>query len=52
MIMNVVTVSTKEKTINELLQQARDDGLIVESANGQRFLLVSIENWVSFDVGD
>lgn len=44
--------ANRRKILNELLEQARDEGLILQSANGQRFLLVSIENWMSFDVGD
>ena len=50
--MNVVTVPIEEKILNELLDQARNDDLILQSTDGRQFLLVSIENWVSFDVGD
>ena len=50
--MNTVTVPIEEKTLNALLEKARDDGLILQSAGGERFLLVSVENWQSYEVGD
>jgi len=50
--MNIVTVSSEDKTINDLLVQAHDDGIILQTADGQKYLLMSIEKWLSFEVGE
>lgn len=50
--MKIITVPTEEKMLNELLQQARESNLILEVADGQRFMLVFIEEWKSFEVGE
>ncbi len=49
--MKTVTVPARSKTLNELLKRARRTGLILQSADGQRFVLASIEGWEGFDVG-
>ncbi len=49
--MKTITVSPRAKTLNSLLRKARRNGLILQSADGQRFVLTSIENWEGFDVG-
>ncbi|MDZ7361857.1 MAG: hypothetical protein ONB46_14190 [candidate division KSB1 bacterium] len=48
--MKTLTVPAKEKTLNDVLKKARRNGLILQSANGQRFVLISIENWEGFNV--
>jgi hypothetical protein len=45
-------VVSRYKILNALLKQAQQSGLILEAADGQRFLLVSIENWEGFEVGE
>ncbi len=50
--MTVITVPAEEKMLNELLKQARRSGLILETADGQRFVLISIEEWEEFEVGN
>ncbi|RMF67127.1 MAG: hypothetical protein D6743_05375 [Calditrichaeota bacterium] len=50
--MKVVTVSTKEKFLFDLLMTAQEEGVILETTDGQQFVLLSLEDWQSFDVGD
>jgi len=50
--MKTITVSARAKTLNDLLKKARRKSLILQSGNGQRFVLASIEGWEGFEVGD
>ena len=50
--MKTVAVPTRARTLNVLLKQAQGSGLILQSADGQRFVLASIEKWAGFDVGE
>ena len=49
--MKTVTVPARAKTLNSLLKKARRSGLILQSMDGQRFVLASLEHWEGFDVG-
>lgn len=49
--MKTITVSSRAKTLNDVLKKARRNGLILQSAVGERFVLTSIKNWEGFDVG-
>ena len=49
--MRTITVPAGAKTLNDLLKKARRSGLILQSVDGQRFVLASIESWQGFDVG-
>lgn len=49
--MKTIIVPARAKTLNELLKKARRTGLILQSADGQRFVLASIKDWEGFDVG-
>jgi hypothetical protein len=49
--MKTVMVSARSRTLNDLLKKARRTGLILQSADGQRFVLTSVEQWEGFDVG-
>ena len=49
--MKTVTVPARAKTLNDLLKQARRADLILQSQDGQRFVLASLEHWEGFDVG-
>jgi len=50
--MKVITIPSEEKTLNKLFKQAQHAGLVLQSVEGQRFVLASIgENWEGFDVG-
>jgi hypothetical protein len=48
--MKTIAVSARDKTINDLLKKARRGTIILESANGQRFALTSVNDWEAFDV--
>jgi hypothetical protein len=50
--MKTIAVSARAKTLNELLKKARRGTVILESADGQRFALTSVNNWEGFDVGN
>ncbi len=50
--MKTITVSTKSKTLNELLKKAKRSGLILQSADGDKFLLTRIVEAQGFYVGD
>lgn len=49
--MKTVSIPLRAKTVNSLLKKARRNGLILQSADGERFVLTSIEGWEGFDVG-
>ncbi|MDI6794153.1 MAG: hypothetical protein QME81_15035 [bacterium] len=40
------------KTLNELLKKARRKEIVLESADGQRFVLASIQSWEGFEVDE
>ncbi len=50
--MKTVTVSPRAKTLHSLLRKARRNGLILQSPEGERFVLTPIGNWIGFDVGE
>ena len=50
--MKTIIVSSRSKTIHALLKQARRNGLILESPEGERFVLAPIGDWQAFEVGD
>lgn len=50
--MKVVTVPTEQKFLFDLLMEVREEGLILQTTDGQQFILLSLEEWHGFDVGD
>ncbi|MDY6784922.1 MAG: hypothetical protein SW833_20675 [Cyanobacteriota bacterium] len=50
--MRVVTVSPEQQNLVELLKIVNEEGLILETTDGQQFLLFSLEDWQGFEVGD
>ncbi len=50
--MKVVTVSAEQKFLFDLLMKAQEEGLILQTTDGQQFVLLSLEDWQGFDVGD
>ena len=50
--MKTVTVSPRAKTLHSLLRQARRKGLILQSPEGERFVLTPIGDWIGFEVGE
>ena len=49
--MKAMIVSRQQKTLSALLQKARRRNVILESVDGQRFVLAPISDWQGFDVG-
>jgi hypothetical protein len=49
--MKAISVSARAKSLNELLKKARRGTIILESADGQRFALTSVNDWEGFNVG-
>ena len=49
--MKTFSVSARAKTLNELLKKARRGTVILQSADGQRFALTSVNDWEGFEVG-
>ena len=50
--MKVVTVPAEQKFLFGLLNKALEEGLILQTTDGQQFVLLSLEDWQGFDVGD
>ena len=50
--MRTIPVPARAKTLNELLKKARHKSLILESTDGQRFVLASLEEWEGFKVSE
>jgi hypothetical protein len=49
--MRTITIPTRAKTINALLKKARRRSVVLETTDGQRYVLTSVSNWEGFDVG-
>jgi hypothetical protein len=50
--MKVITVSPEETFLHHLLTTIVDDGLILQTTDGHRFMVCSLEGWEGFDVGE
>ncbi len=50
--MKATFIPPQEKTLNALFKQARRGNVILESADGQRYVLAAISDWQGFEVGD
>ncbi|NJM59449.1 MAG: hypothetical protein HC849_03415 [Oscillatoriales cyanobacterium RU_3_3] len=50
--MRVVTIPEAQKFLIELLESVKEEGLILQTADGQQFVLLVLEDWQGFDVGD
>ncbi|MBI4468453.1 MAG: hypothetical protein HY650_03920 [Acidobacteria bacterium] len=50
--MKPITVPARAKTLNDLLKKARRKEVILEGADGHRFVLLSLESWEGFEVGE
>jgi hypothetical protein len=49
--MKTITVSASAKTLTALLKKARRRSLILESPDGERYVLAPIRDWEGFSVG-
>ena len=50
--MKAITIPTRARTLNDLLRKARRKEVVLESADGERFVLVSIQGWEGFAIGE
>lgn len=50
--MRVVTIPEAQKFLIELLENVKEEGLILQTADGQQFVLLALEDWQGFDVGE
>lgn len=50
--MKIITIPAEEKMLNTLLKQAQQSELILENVDGQRFMLLAMEEWIGFEVGE
>ena len=50
--MKTIPISPRAKTVNDLLKQARRHSVILEAADGRRYVLTAMNNWEGFDVGN
>ena len=50
--MRTIPVPARARALNELLKKARRKSLILESTDGHRFVLASLEEWEGFEVGE
>ena len=48
----IITVPPRAKTLNDLLRKARHKEIVLESADGERFVLASIQSWEGFEIGE
>jgi hypothetical protein len=50
--MKTITVSGRSKTLNDLLKKARQTDLILESPEGEQFMLARVRDSLAFYVGE
>jgi len=47
-----ISVPMQADSLNDILKQALLEEIVLEAADGQRFVLASIEKWKGFYIGD
>jgi hypothetical protein len=50
--MKTIIVSSRSKTLRALLKQARKNGLVLQSPEGEQFVLSPLGGWRAFYVGN
>ncbi|MBI3741175.1 MAG: hypothetical protein HY257_05400 [Chloroflexi bacterium] len=50
--MKAIQIPARSKILNNLLKKARRKEIILESAEGQHFVLASLEQWEGFEIQD
>ena len=50
--MKTTSVSARAKSVNDLLKKARRQTLILEAADGARFVLAPLGDWEGFELDD
>jgi hypothetical protein len=49
--MRVVTIPTEQTFLVELFKLVQEEGVILQTIEGQQFVLLSLAGWQGFDVG-
>lgn len=50
--MRVVTISESQDFLIDLLETVKEEGLVLQTTDGQQFILFSLNDWQGFDVGN
>ncbi len=50
--MKAVAVPAQAEFLNDLLKEALHEDVVLKSADGRHFMLVAIEGWQGFEVGE
>jgi hypothetical protein len=50
--MKTISVSSRSKSIQDLLKKARKSGVIIESPAGKRYVLAPLGNWQAYEIGE
>ncbi|MGH7430030.1 MAG: hypothetical protein ACREJ4_16975 [Candidatus Methylomirabilaceae bacterium] len=50
--MKAIAVSSRSKTLNDLLKKAQRKSVILQDAEGRCFVLASIQDYEAFEVGE
>ncbi len=48
--MKTIAIPSRAKSVNALLKKARRRSVVLESADGQRYVLTAVSNWEGFEV--
>lgn len=50
--MKVITIPEEQEFLLNLLLKVQEENLILQTPNGNQFVLLSLEDWKSFDIGN
>ena len=50
--MKTINVSTRSKTLTNLLKQVKNGGVILRTSDGKLFALTALKGWEGFEVGN
>jgi len=50
--MKTISVPVQTEFLNNLLEEALREEILLETAGGQRFVLVSVEGWQGFEINE
>ena len=50
--MKIITIPPEQSFLIDLLKQAQENGAILQTTEGQQFVLLSLADWQGFDVGE
>lgn len=50
--MKAIPVPTRARLLNDLLKKARHKQIVLESADGERFVLTALQDWEGYEVDE